>query len=128
MFHPLMIINQLLSFFSIKNSCHNFYIIYTGTPLSAASFMQLFQPTLTSFALNIFKSYFFFYFECLNGLHRQFFFLNKLLMPLVSKTNRSELCFVLWRKLWLVFVCICVILESFIQIFLFLFIKIFLTQ
>lgn len=33
MFHPLMIINQLLSFyFSIKNSCDNFYIIYTGTP------------------------------------------------------------------------------------------------
>lgn len=46
-------------FFSIKNSCDNFYIIYTGTPLSAASFMQLFKPTLTSFALNILKSYFF---------------------------------------------------------------------
>lgn len=46
-------------FFSIKNSCDNFYIIYTGTPLSAASFMQLFKPTLTSFALKKFKSYFF---------------------------------------------------------------------
>lgn len=46
-------------FFSNKNSCHNFYIIYTGTPLSAASFKQLFKPTLTSFALKNFKSYFF---------------------------------------------------------------------
>lgn len=46
-------------FFSIKHSCDNFYIIYTGTPLSAASFMQLFKPTLTSFALKNFKSYFF---------------------------------------------------------------------
>lgn len=44
-------------FFSIKHSCDNFYIIYTGTPLSAASFMQLFKPTLTSFVLKIFKSY-----------------------------------------------------------------------
>lgn len=95
MFHPLMIINQLLSFFSIKNSCHNFYIIYTETPLSAASFMQLFKPTLTSFALKIFKSYFF---SILNvsTAYIGIFLILKQIVNAISKQDQqiSMLCFV----------------------------------